>query len=220
MKKLTALFAFAFFLLFVGWAITPVQADPPRPTHNHGGGSGITYTAQLTSTFDQDGAFEFGPVNVTPNAKENNLRFLADFTVTPHGGDKNVGAWVQVFNDCRALAPPMLPPNQIPANFPGDGAIDEAGGVFVTLTDIEVLDAMGNPFVGLTLSLIGNCFNTDGCTDDFIPAPGQMKEVELTRFWLTGHTVKGIKPKGHCNKEGRTPMLATHSTLKITAPPP
>jgi len=37
-KKLTILFAFAIFVLVLGWAITPVQADPPRPTHNHGGG--------------------------------------------------------------------------------------------------------------------------------------------------------------------------------------
>ena len=37
-KKLTVLFAFAIFVLVVGWAITPAQADPPRPNHNHGGG--------------------------------------------------------------------------------------------------------------------------------------------------------------------------------------
>ncbi len=41
-KKLTVLFAFAIFVLVVGWAITPVQADPPRPTHNHGGGGSDT----------------------------------------------------------------------------------------------------------------------------------------------------------------------------------
>ena len=41
-KKLTILFAFAIFVLVVGWAITPAQANPPDQIgkHNHGGGGG------------------------------------------------------------------------------------------------------------------------------------------------------------------------------------
>jgi len=37
-KKLTILWAFAFYVLVVGWAITPAQADKPNGgKHNHGG---------------------------------------------------------------------------------------------------------------------------------------------------------------------------------------
>ncbi len=38
-KKLTVLFAFAIFVLVVGWAITPVQAHH-NPGHSRGGGAG------------------------------------------------------------------------------------------------------------------------------------------------------------------------------------
>ena len=110
MKKLTALFAFAFFLVFVGWAITPVQADPPRPAHKHGDGGveGVTYCAELFSNDAEatgNGAFEwFGSVPVIPNEKENGLRFPDNPMVSPQGGIRGSSGspndWYRVFDDC------------------------------------------------------------------------------------------------------------------------
>ncbi len=53
-KKLAILFAFAIFVLVVGWAITPAQANPPDQIgkHNHGGGGGGSDTGFAAAFVD------------------------------------------------------------------------------------------------------------------------------------------------------------------------
>jgi hypothetical protein len=241
MKKLTALFAFAFFLLFVGWAITPLQADAPRPFHDHGDGgeAGVTYTAQLCHAYTSlrglpgvctvgdmvgDGAFEWlGSVRVFPNEKETDLRFDAIPMVSPHGGVTGSAAslrdWYRVFDDCDVFDD-------------GDdhvGTLDEA---FLPDTPIMVATSAGpgggvrvfifggidygNPEVGVVVQLIGDCFNTDGCNADFIPEPGNTSEFTLFEALLQGNTTAQGK-KGNCNKDRGRVTLESPSTLRITA---
>ena len=56
-KKLTVLFAFAIFMLLIGWTITPAQANPPDQNgrHNHGGGGGGSDTGFEPAFVDLDG---------------------------------------------------------------------------------------------------------------------------------------------------------------------
>ena len=182
--------------------------DPPPPS--------VTYTAQLT------GAFPTVLVDVSPNEKEN--------TLFPNPGTGDLvfnrpsmygtaqDAWDAVFNDCFILGPTgfVFPSFTVSAE---NLSYQKPGGVQVALGGIEVLDD-GNPFVGLHLVLIGDVFFDEPTDDPFVPAAGDTSTFMLTRFWLTGHTVKGIKPRGHCNKEGRTPDLGITSTLVITATTP
>ncbi len=196
MKKLTALFAFAFFLLFVGWAITPLQADAPRPFHNHGDGgeAGVTYTAQLCHAYAVppapevctvgdtagDGAFEwYGAVSVIPNEKETDLRFPVDPVVRPHGEEQGSGTdWYRVFDDCDVFDDGDDHVGTLDENFLPDTPIMVAtsagpgGGVRVFIFGgIVYGDPLVDEEVGVVVQLIGDCFNTDGCNADFIPDP-------------------------------------------------
>ena len=232
MKKLTALFAFAFFLVFVGWAITPVQADPPRPSHKHGdgGATGVVYCAELISN-DPTGAgraFQWeGCVPVIPNEKETDLRFPVEPVVRPHGEEQGSGTdWYRVFDDCDVfdillddgtvvhedtldvLKLPVLPITV--ATSAGRG-----GGVRVAFIGI----VYGDPKVDVVVQLIGDCFNDSPtpipCNADFFPEPGETSDFTLLQALLQGHTVE--KPKGHYNKHRDRLDLVSPSKLTITA---
>ena len=202
-----------------------------------GGGSGVTYTAERT-----EGVLSFGPVIVIPNEKQNSLFAdpnTADLKFFRPGPGSNFDipntascaehddtavacqAYDDVFLNCDILRTAMVVPSRFTVSAE-NLSVQEPGGIGIALGGIDVLDASGNPFVGLHLQLIGLCFNDDGCTDDFVPVPAEddvpvTKIVPLTYFVLTGHTVKVIKPRGHCNKDGHTGDLAAPSTLVITA---
>jgi len=222
------------------------DCDPKHCDHggDDGGGGGglegVTYTVQLTT-----GLFPTVLVYVTPNDKENTLfpdPDTDDLVFVRPGGDvipddqtvcdrddgeinTNTACmhWTTLFDDCDSLrmAGVDVPSFTVSAD---NYSIGRPGGIQVALGGIEVLDAFpdGDPFVGLHLTLSGECFGDDGCTAKFVPVPimdniSVTEIVPLTRSWLIGHTVKGIKPRGHCNKEGRTPGLATTINLEITA---
>ncbi len=177
--------------------------DPPTPS--------VTYTAQLTGVFATD------PVNVSPNGKENTLfpDFDGVLTFNRPSEANAQAAWDAVFNDCFILGPTgfVFPSFTVSAD---NLSYEKPGGVQVGLGGIEVLKD-GKPFVGLHLVLIGDEFDFSADDKQFVPAAGNTSTFPLTRFWLTGHTVKGIKPRGHCNKEHRTPDLLIESTLVISS---
>jgi len=200
---------------------------------------GVTYTAERTQ-----GVLSFGPVVVIPNEKQNSLfpdPNTADLKFFRPGPDSDFDnpnielcsdhpatqvacqAYDDVFLNCDILRTATVVPSRFTVSAE-NLSVQEPGGIRIALGGIDVLDAFvdGEPFVGLHLQLIGLCFNDNGCTDDFVPVPVMddvpvTKIVPLTYFVLTGHTVKGKKPRGHCNKDGHTGDLAAPSTLVITA---
>ena len=125
---------------------------------------------------------------------------------------------MNVFNDCDVLGPTPVPLDDIPANFQVDSSIDKPGGVRVAFFGIVYGPAARQVDVGV--QLIGDCFNTNGCNDDFIPDPAVdtghgmgISEFILSHALLQGHTLKEIRPKGHCNKDGHTVDLDSTTTL-------
>ncbi len=213
--------------LALGLAAAPALADKKDGAGCHtlhdpcGDPEGVTYTAKLFGTMP--GAFEFGtamPVPVTSGPKGASLVFPINPTVTPRGGSNVVGAWRKVFSECDVVPNPSG--MQIPGAFTEDSSIDKGGGIRAVFSGIPLLDENLELFVTVTVQLIGTCFGDDGCTDDFLPVPDdelnpKTKEVEVTLFQLTGHTVAQGK-KGHCNKFGiEDNTLDTNSTLEITA---
>jgi len=181
------------------------EPDPPTPS--------VTYTAQLTGVFATD------PVNVSPNGKENTLfpDFAGDLKFVRSLVDASPAqiAWDLVFNDCAILGPTgfVFPSFTVSAD---NLSYQKPGGVGVALGGIEARDKDGN-LVNLHLWLIGDEFDF-GAGKQFVPAVGETSTFDLKRFWLTGHTEKGVKPRGHCNKDGGTPDLgAPPNTLVITA---
>ena len=226
MKKLTALFAFAFFLVFVGWAITPVQADPPRPAHKHGDGGveGVTYCAELFSNDAEatgNGAFEWlGCVPVIPNEKETDLRFPDDLNpeVSPQGTldecgpslCKELGDWFNVFNSCDALGPTNLLLDEIPNDF-------QVGTVVVSAERLAVFFVgivYGDPEVDVVVRLRGTHADFQG---PMLPAPGGTSKFRLSEAWLDGHTTAQGRRR-HCNRDGHeVDLVNPGSTLRITA---
>ena len=180
--------------------------DPPEPS--------VTYTAQLTT-----GVFPTGAVDVSPNGKENTLipdPGTGDLVFNrPSTAGAAQNAWDAVFNDCFILGPTgfVFPSFTVSAD---NLSYQKPGGVGVALGGIEARDKDGN-LVNLHLWLIGDEFDF-GAGKQFVPAAGETSTFDLKRFWLTGHTEKGVKPRGHCNKDGGTPDLgAPPNTLVITA---
>jgi hypothetical protein len=222
MKKLTALFAFAFFLVFVGWAITPVQADPPRPAHKHGDGGveGVTYCAELFSNDAEatgNGAFEWlGCVPVIPNEKENELRFhIVDPFVSPQGLDRGSkdsrNDWYNVFNDCAVQNDPIdVHDHIVPFSF-------QVGTVVVSAERLAVFFVgivYGDPEVDVVVRLRGTHADFQG---PMLPAPGGTSEFRLSEAWLDGHTTAQGRRR-HCNRDGHEADLDDPgSTLRITA---
>ena len=81
-KKLTVLFAFAIFMLLIGWAITPAQANPPDQNgkHNHGGGGGGSDTGFEPAFVDLAGDMLTMdlPVSVSRDSSKK-IHFATDF---------------------------------------------------------------------------------------------------------------------------------------------
>lgn len=209
--------------------------------------SNIMYTAARTI-----GVLSFDAVVVTPNGTESDLfpvSGTADlkFFRPGMGGTFDMpytgpclglteveidacDAWDAVIENCDHLRDSGVTGANVPRfTVKADNlSFGRGGGVRIRFGGIEVLDAypVGNLFMGLHLELIGECFNTDGCTDTFLPAVGDEvnnpRTFILTHFWLTGHTeMKG--KKGHCNRDGHegslvnVPPNTPFSNLVITA---
>jgi len=229
-KKLTVLFAFAIFVLIVGLPIMPVTttlADPNCERHpdnpNCGGGVGA-FEAGVT-----DGAFKFGPVDVTPNAHENSLQRLGGDLILERPPDtelSNQEAWDSVFDVCANLlgVGTIVPKFQV---FDPKWDIENAGGVRVIFNNIlfgdngiPVIDDDRTPFAQVTVQLIGDCFpdGTEEC-DPFLPDDGT-STIILTHFGIHGRTVKGVHPREGCQPPGGGSFdilpLDPPSTLVIT----
>ena len=189
---------------------------------------GVTYTAERTT-----GVLSFGPVDVTPNGTESDLLPISgnpDLEFFRPGPSSNFAnpntnlcsidpptqeacqAWDAVIESCDHLVDIGRDGADVPRfKVSADNlSFTKIGGVRITYGGIDTFfdpypGPEIDPFMGLNLSLIGDCF--DGCTDDFIPSAGTSEKFELTHFWLTGHTVAKGK-KGHCNKDGHEGDLA------------
>ena len=192
------------------------------PNHKHcdtgGGGSPLQFTAVLTT-----GAFVFGPVVVTPNAKENELRSesninlnIAD-TSTPE-------TWDQIFNTCGEL----LAPDSIDDFTAGDDdwKINKAGGVRVLFIDIllPAKESIDPPLVEVTVQLAGNEFDFN---ESFLPEfDTDTRTYILDQYIIWGSTLSGTHPRMGCRppgggSAGSDDLLPLgFSTLTITASAP
>ncbi len=174
--------------------------------------SPIMYTAELTGTVP--GAFVFESKEVTPNAKEDGLQFEINPVVSPLRDDENggdgrlLGDWFNVFNSCDALTTSVTPPE----SFMVDTVVDKGGHVRVGFIGIEY--GPDDRPVEVVVQLIGTEEDFD---EPFLPAPGKKSAFLLSQALLQGHTLKGIRPKGHCNKDGQRLDLYPDSKLVITA---
>ena len=199
--------------LALGLMSTPAEAhcagkhtgDHPHCT----AGGLITYTAQLTA-----GAFVFGPVDVTPNQREIELRSEDDLNFDINDSPQPA-TWDQVFNTCGEL----LAPDSVDAFFVGDDnwSISKSGGVRVILADIVLQGAE------VRVQLIGEVF--DFSIVPFLPEPGGMSVFELTQGAINGRSEMG-GPGGSqaCQPPGGGSFdifnLISSSTLEITASAP
>lgn len=227
--KASTMFAAAFGLA-LGLMAAPVQAHCPHKgsldhVHCDGGGT-INYTAELTM-----GGFEFGPIDVIANSKENLL------TPSPTEGpllnlsiseSDDPSTWDQVFNTCVEL----LAENSVEDFSVGIGQlrINKAGGVRVIFVDIRFDQgdtALLNPDVpaGVTVQLVGNEFDFTDPGKAFPPLPGDTSEFTLEQYIIWGETLKGIHPRMGCQPPGGggadindlLPNPEGFSTLTITA---
>ena len=185
----------------------------------------IAYTAELTGT--SDGAFVFAPVIVTLETKAIDLQFETNPKVRPLGGNnKNTGDWFNVFNSCDALGPTNLPLTEIPDDFQVATFGGRGGGHRVGFIGI-VYGPLARQ-VDVVVQLIGTC-RDDVCRADFLPddpvldpntpdePASNTKSHLMVTALLQGHTLKGLKPRGHCNRDGHEVTLDPNSNLVITA---
>ena len=174
-----------------------------------GGEDPIQFTAELTF-----GAFEFGPVVVTPNSRENELRSEVPFTFTWDRLNDGASPWDQVFNDCM-----LLGDNSVDDFFVGrdDWTIEKAGGVRIILRDIRLIDIDGD-HAEVTVQLIGE--ESDFDDDPFLPSSG-VRVFLLTQGRISGRSVSGEPgPRGRCQASGQFFLTSPDTaTLEITAEP-
>ena len=114
--------------------------------------------------------------------------------------------------------------------------IQKPGGVRVYLSNIpfnsdgEPLqydmngNVSGNHYSNVTVQLIGDHF-FDGPNDpSFLPTGTETKTYYLTKFWTTGKTAQGTKPRRGCVKGGSAPTLeflnGIQNKLTIRVKPP
>jgi len=123
-KKLTILFAFAIFVLVLGWAITPAQANPPDPNgkHDHGGGGG----GANTDFVDLIGGMETSILPVTVSRDSPKMIHFGDtnFDHTISMRFQNidpemdcVGTWGDVMSDDLDAVAKELAETLIPSGF-------------------------------------------------------------------------------------------------------
>ena len=222
----------AAFGLALGLMSTPAQAHCPHKDsldHRHcDGGGTINYTAELTM-----GGFEFGPIDVIANSKENLL------TPSPTEGplleldipNPNNTTWKQVFDDCPELLKNSAENGSIVDFEIGIGQlrINKSGGVRVLFVDIrfdEAAPELLDPLVPaeVTVILVGNEFDFD---ESFLPTTNVGDETRtygLDGYLIRGETLKGIHPRSGCKEKGSgTPdiiQLNVSSELEITASAP
>ena len=200
-------------VLMLALSVPSAEAAPKKcdndPTARGcgGGGASIVYTAELT-----EGAFVFGPVDVTPNSKENQLFSSTDLNLDINDS-LAPATWDQIFNTCGEL----LDPDSVDDFFVGDDdwRINKSGGVRVVFPNILFLDQGAE----VTVQLIGNEFDF---IDSFLPESiGDIRSYALTQGAIYGRTLKGTSPKMGCQPPGGGGFdvftLLSPSTLVITA---
>ena len=177
-------------------------------SHNPGGGGGgggdaIQFTAELS-----DGAFVFGPVDVTPNSRESVLRGIVDLDLV-RPGDDNVldDTWDDVFAHCLELS--LNPVGDFRVG-DDDWRIAKAGGVRVIFNNIQL------PGAEVTVHLIGEEFDFLG--DPFLPESGNTSVFILTKGSIWADSAKGEPgPRRSCSS-GEFDLFNDDSIiLEITA---
>ncbi len=232
--------ALAIAVMTLGY-VNPSFADPPP--HGHGGGGdppppSITYTAEL------QGAFVFGPLDVTLEGQDSRLRAAVDAIMT-RAGSTEQATWDNVFGMPQATGPCNL--------FGSPGAvlsftalkkekhvkgwrISRPGGVYVLFGGELITDpgsVAEGALVHVSLQLIGDCsYSSEGSTDcdPFLPDPSVVygdddpprglgiSEIPLTRFDIHAKALKGSPQFEGCHTAQAD--LLVPSTLVITATAP
>lgn len=217
----------------------PVPPDPPP--------AAITYTAELTGpvfNFPEKDVTPNGHENTMypdseaitmerpsgMNAPPFSLACdcgLPDCTPLDASSRAACNAWDEVFAACENFfgdEPTVWAPPIVVSEFTvevDDWTIQQPGGVRVAMSFFfnngGESPPNGDPYLGVTLQLIGNCF--DDCADGFIPVPGFPKSVPLSQSWIIGKTVKGArKPRVGCVSGGSADQVGfPASTLVIRA---
>ncbi len=188
-----------------------------------GGGGPIQFTAELTVgafVFD-DGTLSFGPVDVTTNSKENELRSMTDLVmVRPDDAGDLDETWDQVFDTCTALLDPgSVDEFRVDENH---WRISKPGGVRVIFIDMLLpgLEDIDPPLVEVTVQLVGNEFDF---VDSFLPeAIGQSRTYDLDEYIIWGETLNGTHPRRGCQPPGGggadiNELMPSGSTLVIRA---
>ena len=222
----TLLLSLAIAVVTLGYATSAFAGkkcdeDPDHPSCKDDSASSITYTVELMGR-----AFHFGPpVNVTPNEKENALFPDTDVTFSRPGplavDDAARAAWDAVFASCENFfgPTPIRPVGPTPivvSGFTvpaGDWRINRGGGVRLVMPDIP-FDFSGiynpdDPDFKVTLQLIGDEFFDDPDAS-WLPDPDNVINVieyDMISSWITGGTVKGVRPRKSCVSKGGTEVI-------------
>ncbi len=148
--------------------------------------------------------------------------------------DEAACAWDAVFAACENFLGPnpipgIGPPAMLVSGFTvpaGNWDIRQPGGVRLVMS--IPFDSNGNsppigdPYFSVSLQLIGDTF-FDNPKAPWLPVvPGSFIDYNIVDFWITGRTVKGVRPKNGCVSGGSAeqtdfdPLKAR--SLRITLP--
>ena len=223
--------------------VTTTRANPDCSDPKHAGNPNcpppddpsITYTVELMGrVFHFADDPDADPVDVTPNEKENALfPDHGDLTFSRPSDEDASAAWDAVFASCENFfgphpIPPIGPTPIVVSEFTvlaGDWRINKAGGVRLVMPDIP-FNFRGNydpyePDFKVTLQLIGDEFFDDPDAS-WLPDPDNVEEYAMISSWITGGTVKGVRPRKSCVSKGGTEIITDFDpgqvrTLKIEA---
>jgi len=196
-KKLTVLFAFAIFVLVVGWAITPAQAHCKKfggvvdPDCRGSEDPLFEYTAKLTL-----GAFVFPAVDVTPILRDSELRSESNvFIQRPNDNRVLAETWDNLFDKCPVLLISQVESFDVLLD---NLEITMSGGVRVIFHDVLLESGAAE----VTVELIGDTFDFSGVP--FLPeGDGETSEFILTKGAIFGRSVRGEPgPRRSCQPSG------------------
>ena len=215
--------------------VNPSLAKPECPGHpsckdDGGGSTGITYTVELTGR-----VFPIAP----PVTVKEDGKLVSDsaetLTFSRPSDAAARDAWDAVFAACENFfgTQPILGPTPVTVSgfevSADNWQVQKPGGVrlqMFILFDIEGNSPPenGGPYVQVWLQLIGDTLFENPKSPWLPVVPGSFIDYNIVNFWITGKTVKGVRPKTGCVSGGSAEQVDFDTgqtrTLRITLPLP
>ncbi len=182
-KKLTVLFAFAIFVLLVGWAITPAQADPSPHGHPTGGnGNDETFFVDLTLgmemtglqvTVIQDSSKKIHFKNTNFSPPDPGIQMIFDIPEDPED------------NDCFVSRGDLTPDDDLFADLVAEltGAVIDSGRFVV---EVDKKKETGVLIIGYTSDALGQIVIKYGTGGGFAPVVEEVKNGDTRTYHFVG----------------------------------